>query len=134
MTNQSLLALLMARTQVVLGPEGQWQCEIDDIRVMCVTDLAGDRMRFMSPIGPTANFSREMLKSVLEADFHSALDARLAIHDDVLWSLFVCPFSLLTHELASVALDQVVTLAGNAAHGDFHSGPWHFMGDPNDSA
>ena len=128
MTNYSILQLLMARAGRVTGPEGHWECTIDNILVMCLTDERADRMRFMSPVALWDTPDSESLKVFLEANFHSALDARLALHEGRVWALFVSPLSLLSEELAANGLKQVVTLARNAAEGEYHSGPWHFVG------
>lgn len=128
MDNTSLLKFLMSRYPMVRGPEGRWECEDEGVRVYCLTDERADRMRFMASLALSADLDTTTLRAMLEANFHSALDARLAISDDTVWSLFLSPLSLLTEELAANGLDQVVTLAKNTARGDFHSGQWQFGG------
>lgn len=128
MDNPSLLAFLMNHSPLVQGPAGQWKCHVDEVEVYCLTDEQADRMRFMAVVGPAADLGAEALKAMLEANFHSALDARLAVHNEGVWSLFVSPLSALNETLAENGLTQVVTLAKNAAHGDLSSGPWKFVG------
>jgi hypothetical protein len=128
MTNHSLLQLRLARAGRVDGPEGHWECTIENIPVLCLTDERADRMRLMAPVAVDGDLDAAALAALLEANFHSALDARLALHEGILWSLFVSPLSLLSEELAANGLKQVVTLARNAAQGEYRSGPWHFVG------
>ena len=118
----------MSKASRVDGPEGHWQCVIDDVPFVCMTDERANRMRFMSPISKADEFDAETFQHFLEANFHSALDARLAIHDGVLWSVFLSPLAELTPGLAENGLGQVVMLARNAAKGDYRSGPWTFVG------
>jgi hypothetical protein len=126
MTNETLLQMLMENSEVVEGSEGGWRCMIEEVPVVCMTDDGADRMRFMAPIPMSIEVTPALLVTLLEANFHSALDARLALHDSVLWALFVSPLSLLTPEMARNGLTQVVQLATNASAGDYRSGPWQF--------
>ena len=106
MDNYTILKLLMTKTSRIDGPEGHWQCVINDAPFVCMTDERANRMRFMAPISKTDEFDAEVLHHLLEANFHSALDARLAIHDGVLWSVFLSPLAELTPELAENGLKR----------------------------
>jgi len=128
MNNETLLKFLMNHSSVVRGPAGNWQCIIDEVSIICMTDENADRMRFMSSINLPLELDHEILIEMMEANFHSALDARLAMHEGTIWALFLSPLSLLTEEVAGNGLKQVITLARNASCGDFHSGQWQFMG------
>lgn len=60
------------------------------------------------------NAPAEFLRRVLEANFHSALDAKYAVFGDVLWSTYMHPLSTLTIEGATDAVDQVSTTLGHS--------------------
>jgi hypothetical protein len=129
MTNKTLLQFLMNQARRVEGQDGHWQLMVDGVPIICMTDEEADRMRFMSPIGRINVQDPGLLLRVLQANFHSALDARLAVQEGVLWSVFLSPLRPLTEELAANGFRQVTTLARNAADGDYHSGPWEFVGE-----
>lgn len=88
-----------------------WQFTLDESQVMVVTDVTNDRMRIITPIAMAAALSPEALRRLLQADFDSALDARYAIAQDLVWGTFIHPLeSLTTREFASGVL-QTKSLA-----------------------
>ena len=54
---------------------------------------------------------KKFLRKSLEANFHSALDVKYAISDDVMWSIFVHPLRELTENQLINALSQVYQAA-----------------------
>ena len=88
-----------------------WKMSIAGLGVVCVTDETHDRMRIMTPITDASTMTAKQKDQVLEANFHSALDARYAISDGVLFSAFIHPLSPLTPGEVKSALQQVVSLA-----------------------
>lgn len=84
--------------------------EVDKYPMVMVYDEAADRMRLMSPVGKVEDLdSAEMLR-LMQANFDSALDARYAIANDVLWGLFVHPLSTLSEEEFVVAIGQTINV------------------------
>ncbi|MDX2019017.1 MAG: hypothetical protein SF187_02155 [Deltaproteobacteria bacterium] len=76
---------------------------------MVITDEAADRMRAMAivseqPIDP------ERMRVLLEADFDTALDAKYALWEGKLWSVFVHPLSTLSDSEVTNGIVQVVNL------------------------
>ena len=68
-------------------------------------------MRIISPIVEAHEVSDEKLRKCMEANFHSALDARYAIGDNVLWAAFIHPLrELETNQIVS-AVSQVYSCA-----------------------
>ena len=88
-----------------------WQMTIAGMPVTCVTDERHDRMRILTPVAKASAMSPQEKDRVLEANFHTALDARYAIFDGILYSVFIHPLSSLTDKQVESALEQVVTLA-----------------------
>ncbi|MEQ8211206.1 MAG: hypothetical protein RH917_15370 [Lacipirellulaceae bacterium] len=84
--------------------------------VLVMTDQRADRMRIMMPI---RNFDPQTVEDLqlaliaLHANYDRALDARYAIQDGVLWSVFIHPLGSLTPKDLTNALNQVQALREN---------------------
>lgn len=88
-----------------------WKMQVDGREVLCMTDETHDRMRIITPVAAAATLTAAQKDRVLEANFHSALDARYAVFDGTLFSAFIHPLSPVTKWEVASALKQVVTLA-----------------------
>ena len=93
------------------GGGGRWRFEHEGVEVYCMADPAADRMRFFVGVTNEADMTEEQRARVLEANFHSALDARYAVTSGTLFSAFLHPLSPLTTAEAIAGIEQVVTLA-----------------------
>ncbi len=113
MTLERLEAVLQAEGSNVQGSAGQWQVTIEERTLFVLADTANNRMRIFTPVVSAANLSAEQVQAVLLANFHTALDARYALSDQVLVSAFVHPFGSLEEDYLRSALSQVATLANN---------------------
>jgi hypothetical protein len=99
--------------------------EINGYRMIIVYDLKADRMRIISPIVKVSDLKEGQMQQALDANFHTALDARYAISDGVVWSVFVHPLSDLSEKLFQSALEQ--TLVAAATFGkEYSSGAFSF--------
>ena len=88
-----------------------WQFTIDERMLIVVTDANAGRMRIITPIAESANLPQEALERLMQANFDTALDARYAIGQGVVWGAFVHPLdSLTTRDFASGVL-QTKSLA-----------------------
>ncbi len=76
----------------------------------CIWDAGHDRMRIIAPIKGTGEVSAGEIASILQANFHSALDARYAVSDGVLYAAFIHPLGSLTETELRSALSQVANL------------------------
>ncbi len=86
-----------------------WQFTVAQQQLFVVTDAEADRMRIMSPIAPAANLSAALLKRMLQANYDAALDARYAIAQNIVWSVFIHPLtSLKETDFLSGAAQTVV--------------------------
>ena len=97
-----------------------WQLTIDDVKVLIVTDEAADRMRAITPVLKTEEMTPEDITRVLQANFDTALDARYAIANEILWSAFIHPLKPLEKDQFISGLGQVVNLA--QSYGTLYSG------------
>ena len=111
MTQASLEALIRRVAENVQGDPGAIQFEIAGVTLLCISDVDFDRMRLIAPITATEHITQEHTRHMLEANFHSALDARYATSDGIVYAAFVHPLSLLGEAELASAIQQVATLA-----------------------
>lgn len=98
MNNQVLETIIHRLSNDVSGRPGYWKFYIDDLVVSVITDEKADRMRIIVPVTTASALSSKQLYRVMQANFDTALDARYAIAQDVLWAAFIHPLSVLTAE------------------------------------
>lgn len=126
MTNETLAILVNEHLTEVKGTPGRWVGEYEGSPIMVLTDPSHDRMRIMSPVkqmGKEPNPGE--LKRCMEANFASALDARYALYNGVLWAVFLHPLSEFRGGRFCSVLSQVTKLASN--HGrSYASGALEF--------
>lgn len=75
--------------------------------LFCIYDENANRMRIISPIMETKNLEEEQLLNALVANFHSVLDVKYALSDEVMWSVFIHPLKELNDHQVLDAIDQV---------------------------
>jgi hypothetical protein len=92
------------------GEDGRWQLRLHEVALACMVDVRFDRMRIIAPIAELEEVNDEVRDACLDANFHTALDARYATSDGVLYAAFIHPLSSLDAELALSALGQVANL------------------------
>jgi hypothetical protein len=111
MDNSGLYRILASVSDSIEGPEGFWQLRYADRVMFVITDENFDRMRIISPVTSADDISAGELEQAMIANFHSALDVRYAISEDILWSAFIHPFGALTETQVRDALSQVYRAA-----------------------
>lgn len=107
MDNTKLGELLTKHADTIQGQAGNWRFAINDKLFICLTDSTNNRMRIISPITEVSNVDEKMLRNCLTANFHTALDVKYAISDDVLWSVFIHPLKELSDAQVIDAIAQV---------------------------
>jgi len=113
MTNQRLDGLIRQISSEVKGELGYWQFLKDGRNILVITDQTHNRMRIMSPVAAQEDLDAAELVKLLEANFGSALDAKYALRDGTLWSVFTHPLGSLTDEQFLDCAAQVANLADN---------------------
>jgi len=94
------------------GQQGNsWQFTFQDRPIILVFDEKADRMRMFTPIGPEAALAPELMRRMLQANFDSALDARYAVANEVIWSVFIHPLSALDDDQFASAVIQIFNVA-----------------------
>ncbi|NER81509.1 MAG: hypothetical protein F6K42_18485 [Leptolyngbya sp. SIO1D8] len=111
MTVERLGNILQDETSDLEGNDGQWQLTIEEQSVLVLADETNNRMRIVAPIAVASTLSVEQVEAMLVANFHSALDARYAVANGTLVSVFVHPLSSLQEADLRSGLRQVVSLA-----------------------
>lgn len=107
MNNQKLYEIIERVADTVMGQEGRWQFAVKESVMMCLTDESHNRMRIVSPIADVEKLDEELLKNALVANFHTALDVKYAISDEIIWSVFIHPLKELTEAQVEDAISQV---------------------------
>lgn len=110
MTPDELEQVLRDAADDIEGEDGRWQLRLGEVALACMIDVRYDRMRLIAPIAELSEVDDELRDACLEANFHTALDARYATSDGVLYAAFIHPLSSLDVEQAESALQQVTNL------------------------
>lgn len=108
--NQRMSELLGQIVGDVTGEAGNWSFTYLGVDMILLTDAEYDRMRILAPIADARTLDRAQLRTLLEADFDRALDARYALFKDRVFGVYVHPLRSLSKEQLISALRQVASL------------------------
>jgi len=111
MTNSDLEKIIYVVADSLRGDTGNWQFMIKDRILVCVTDENNNRMRIMSPIIEQKKLAYADMLKLMEANFHTALDVKYAVSNDLLWSVFIHPLKELSKDEVLSAINQVYSAA-----------------------
>lgn len=95
------------------GAAGRWRFHSDGVEIVVLTDETHDRMRAMALVADASSLSPAMYKTLLEANFDRALDARYALWQGTFFSVYLHPLSPLTRREWDGAVHQVAALKRN---------------------
>lgn len=93
-----------------VSPRGM-ALSVGNIPVTIITDVRANRMRILVPVASASGLSDDDLMRMMQANFDTALDARYAVAQGRLWSVYIHPFAQLEREQFVSGLAQTVTLA-----------------------
>jgi len=119
MNNTTINKVLVEQMGDIQGEKGSWYFLYNDRVLMVVTDEAVNRIRIFTPVTEDDNLSDEQMRKTLEANFHSALDAKYSIFEGFVISVYTHPMTDMTQEQLLDALQQVYTLA--STYGDTYA-------------
>lgn len=88
-----------------------WEMTIDDTQILVITDVNAGRMRIMTPIAAIKDLPEGAFLRLMQANFDSALDARYAAAQDLIWGTFIHPLRSLTERDFASGLLQTKTVA-----------------------
>ncbi len=111
MSLQRLDQLLHQLDENLVQDGSTWQFEFRGRTLLVVADGNADRMRIMSPVTGSADLDQTEMYRLLQANFDTALDARYAVAQDILWSVFIHPLSPLQDQQLASAIAQVYNTA-----------------------
>jgi len=109
MNPEKLAELIGQASDTVVTNGNTIQFMYEERPLICVYDENANRMRIISPIIETKDVEEEQLLNMLVANFHSAVDVKYALSDEVIWSVFIHPLKELTDYQVLDAIDQVYT-------------------------
>lgn len=107
MDNDKLNSIIYTISDQVEGVNGRWEFLIDSTYFICLTDEFHNRMRIISPINEMKNILNIQINNCMEANFHTALDVKYAISDEVLWVVYIHPLKELSKDQLLSAISQV---------------------------
>ncbi|MEM9869251.1 MAG: hypothetical protein AAF765_16260, partial [Bacteroidota bacterium] len=88
-----------------------YQFVYEDAMLVCIFDENANRMRIITPIVKREEIGEEELLNALVANFHSALDVKYALSDEIVWSVFTHPLQELSEYQVIDAIRQVYAAA-----------------------
>jgi hypothetical protein len=107
MSSQKLLELITQVSDTVTTNGNSIRFLYKQRPLFCIHDENANRMRIISPILETKDLEEEQLLNALVANFHSALDVKYALSDEIMWSVFIHPLIELSDYQVLDAIDQV---------------------------
>lgn len=84
---------------------------VRDRTLILVADENAGRMRIMTPIARTDAIDIEIVQRMLQANFDAVLDARYAVANGVVWSVFIHPLPPMDEAQLANAIGQVYIAA-----------------------
>ncbi len=111
MTADRLGELLKSVDSTAQNQGSVWQFEFQQRSMVVVYDENADRIRIVTPIAPQSALDADTMLRLLQANYDSALDARYALAQEVVWGVFLHPLSPLDKEQLASAIFQVYSIA-----------------------
>jgi hypothetical protein len=127
MTPQKMVKILVAAADESKAMPHMVMLKYKGIELRCIYDEQHDRMRIITPVAARGNITGDQLEKAMEANFHTALDARYALNKGILYAAFIHPLSALNKDQLESALEQTATLAATFGK-EYSSGNLTFRG------
>ncbi len=113
MTQAELERIIWQEAEQPRGEGGIVQFIYNDVNMALISNENFDRMRIIAPVINVEDLTQGQINSILSANFQTALDARYAANEGVLYSAYIHPLSSLNRDEVSSALGQVAALVKN---------------------
>ena len=107
MTVEKLGEIITQSADSITTNGNSWNFNFKDRVLICIADKEANRMRIISPIAERKQLNNELILNSLVANFHTALDVKYAISDEILWSVFTHPLKELSIQQVEDAISQV---------------------------
>ena len=111
MTAENLVTLIQKFDEEASVNKNMVRFKLQEREVLLVYDVKADRMRLLAPIAPQSIANEDILARMMQANYDAVLDARYALANDIVWSVFIHPLSSLTQKDFLSAVAQTVTAA-----------------------
>ena len=111
MDSEKLLEIIQQESDTVRVQGNTYQFIINETLLMCVYDENANRMRIISPIVEREKLEEEELLNAMVANFHSVLDVKYALSDEIIWSVYAHPLRELSEPQVVDAIQQVYAAA-----------------------
>lgn len=112
-TFEDLKLILAKEATIVKESDNMIQYSVGKIQLFLIVDEDANRMRLMSPVAEEQKLTDEELKTLLESNFDRALDAKYALSNGLLWSVYAHPLRELYKDQLIDAFNQVRNLVYN---------------------
>jgi hypothetical protein len=113
MTIKKLEKIITQNSDSVEVNGSSWNFSFNGKLLICIADENANRMRIITPIAERKQLNEELLLNSLVANFHTALDVKYALSDEILWSVFTHPLKELTEHQVKDAIAQVYNASAN---------------------
>jgi len=110
MTQTKIKRIVSEIAEEVSGEANNLRFYYNGANLALISNLPANRMRIISPIMDAKSMNEQQILSSLLANYHLALDARYAIGNGVLYSVYIHPLKELTEDQLVSAVRQVATL------------------------
>ncbi len=113
MTLAKMDSIFQIEAEEVDKEAGTWQLFYQNRLLFVLTAEGQNRMRIFTPISAEEELELGEERILLEANFHTALDAKYSLYNGFIISVFTHPLKELTAEQLIDAMKQVALLADN---------------------
>jgi len=110
MDQQGMERYVAGRSEVLQHEPGYLLFKFSQVSMAVISDAEHDRMRIIAPVVSYDELDEAAKDAVMEANFRSALDARYAVSNGVLYAAFIHPMVALSEQQLQAAIDQVANL------------------------
>ena len=107
MTFEKLGTIINNEADSVEFGGNSWKFKYKGLLLICIADKKANRMRIISPIAERKQLTKDLILNSLVANFHTALDVKYALSDEILWSVFAHPLKELSEHQVVDAISQV---------------------------
>jgi len=111
MSNKKIEKILKKESNDISGESGSWQVVYGDFLLFILTDEDNNRIRVFTPVIEEKDMQRNDMHHMLQANFHSALDAKYCTFEGFVISVYNHPLKELSEIQLLDAMKQVVMLA-----------------------
>ena len=130
MTSSKLLEIIEKEADTTAIQGNSVRFLFNETMLICIYDENANRMRIISPIVERGKLGEEELLNALVANFHSVLDVKYALSNEIVWSVYAHPLKELT-ELQVIDAIQQVYAAALTFGGSYSSTDLVFPGNTN---